>query len=58
MEKKKMGRPTNNPRTEKIGLRLSQKELSDIQKCATAMNTNRVDAVVEGIQLLKKTLGI
>lgn len=58
IEKKKMGRPTDNPRTEKIGFRMSQKEIEDIQKCADAMNTQRVNAVVEGIQLLKRKLDI
>lgn len=58
VEKKKMGRPTDNPRTEKIGFRMSQSEIADIQKCADAMNTQRVNAVVEGIRLLKKKLEI
>lgn len=56
--RKKMGRPTENPRTEKIGFRMSPKEIEDIQKCADKMNTQRVNAVVEGIQLLKKNLNI
>ncbi len=56
--KKKMGRPTENPRTEKIGFRMSANEIDDIQKCAEALNTQRVNAVVEGIKLLKKELNI
>ena len=55
---KKMGRPTDNPRTEKVGFRLSKQEVEDIQHCADAMNTQRVNAVVEGIQLLKEKLKI
>lgn len=58
VEKKKMGRPTENPRTEKIGFRMSRDEIEDIQKCADAMGTPRVNAVIEGIGLLKKKLGI
>lgn len=53
-----MGRPTDNPRTEKVGFRMSPAEIADIQKCADAMETRRVNAVVEGIQLLKEKLGI
>lgn len=53
-----MGRPTNNPRTEKIGFRMSAAEIEDIQKCAEAMKTQRVNAVVEGIKLLKEKLQI
>ena len=56
--KKKMGRPTQNPRTEKVGFRMSPKEVEDIQRCADAMHTQRVNAVVEGIRLLKEKLNI
>ena len=58
VDKKKMGRPTDNPRTEKIGFRMSKEEIEDIQECANALNTQRVNAVVEGIKLLKEKLGI
>ena len=54
----KMGRPTLNPRTEKIGFRMSKTEIEDIQKCADKMQTQRVNAVVEGINLLKEKLDI
>ena len=57
-KEKKLGRPTTNPRTVKIGFRMSAKEVEDIQKCADAMNTQRVNAVVEGIRLLKEKLDI
>ena len=57
VDKKKMGRPTDNPRTEKIGFRMSKEEIEDIQECANALNTQRVNAVVEGIKLLKEKLG-
>lgn len=57
-EKKKMGRPTNNLRDKKIGFRMSESEIEDIQRCAEAMNTQRVNAVVEGINLLKEKLGL
>ncbi len=53
-----MGRPTDNPRTEKVGFRMSPTEIEDIQKCANVMKTQRVNAVVEGINLLKEKLGI
>lgn len=58
VEKKKIGRPTDNPRTEKIGFRMSASEIEDIQKCADAMDTQRVNAVIEGIRLLKEKLEI
>lgn len=55
---KKMGRPTNNPRTKKLNLRMSEKEIADIQRCAEAMQTQRVNAIVEAVQLLKTKLNI
>lgn len=58
VEKKRIGRPTDNPRTEKIGFRMSPTEIEDIQKCAEALSTQRVNAVVEGIKLLKQQLKI
>lgn len=58
VEGKKMGRPTTNLRDRKIGFRMSEAEIDDIQKCADIMGTQRVNAVVEGIRLLKEELGI
>lgn len=55
---KKMGRPTQNPRTIHLNLRLSEKEAADIQKCAEALNANRINAVLAGIELLKEKLNI
>lgn len=37
---------------------MSPKEIEDIQKCADVMGTQRVNAVVEGIRLLKEKLNI
>ena len=54
----KMGRPTTNPRDKKIGFRMSEKEINDIQICSEKLNVNRVDAVIAGIRLLKKELNI
>ncbi len=58
VEGRKIGRPTTNLRDKKIGFRMSEAEIDDIQKCADAMSTQRVNAVVEGIRLLKEELGI
>jgi hypothetical protein len=55
-EKKKMGRPIKNtsPRVEKLTLRLSEDEISDIQYCADKLKVSRTDAIVKGIEELKK----
>lgn len=55
---KKMGRPTDNPRTERIGFRMSPEEIEDLRICAEALGAHRVDAVVEAIKLLKIKLNI
>ena len=57
-EKKKMGRPTTNPRIKKIGFRMSEEEIADIEKCAEFLMTQRVNVVVEGIKLLKNKYNI
>lgn len=56
MENKKMGRPTNNLRDKSLHIRLSQKEIDDIQECADKLGVKRVEAVIEGIRLLKEKL--
>jgi hypothetical protein len=58
MGEKKMGRPTANPRTKSMNLRLSENEMKDIELCAKKLGTQRVNAVVEGIRLLKEQLNI
>lgn len=37
---------------------MSEKEIEDIQKCADKLGTQRVNAVVEAINLLKNKLEI
>lgn len=37
---------------------MSKSEIDDIQRCADTMKTKRVNAVVEGINLLKQKLNI
>lgn len=37
---------------------MSPQEIEDIQLCADAMKTQRVNAVVEGVKLLKEKLNI
>ncbi|MCX4265354.1 MAG: hypothetical protein OSJ64_00830 [Firmicutes bacterium] len=41
-----------------MNLRMSPKEIEDIQKCADAMQTQRVNAIVAAVQLLKEKLNI
>ncbi|RDY20428.1 hypothetical protein [Criibacterium bergeronii] len=49
-ENKKMGRPTDNPRTEKIGFRMSKKEIDMLNECSEILKQPRVDVVVSGVK--------
>ncbi len=55
-EKKKMGRPTDNPRTEKIGIRISKKELDMLNECSEILETSRANVIVDGIKRTYKKL--
>lgn len=53
---KKMGRPTDNPRTQKIGIRLSEKELAMLNECAERLRTARANVIVMGIERVRQEL--
>ena len=55
---KKMGRPTDNPKTKQIGIRLSEKELQDLQYCADKLGITRTEVINKGVQLIKRQLKI
>lgn len=52
----RMGRPTNNPRTISLNIRLSEKEAQLLQDCADKLNTSRVNVIVKGIELVKSKI--
>ena len=56
IEKKKMGRPTTNPRTGQINVRLSDKELALLNECAERMGTTRANVVARGIEKVYREL--
>ena len=56
MEKKKISRPTDNPRTEKIGIRISKKELEMLNVCAEKKQITRANIIVEGIKKVYEEL--
>lgn len=57
-EQKKIGRPSKNinPRTQRMSLRVSQEEIDDIEYCSEKLKISRTDAIIEGINRLKKQL--
>lgn len=52
------GRPPKGEqsRTQKITIRISDKEAQKIQECAEKMDSTRTDAIMAGIDLLKADL--
>lgn len=51
-----MGRPTTNPRTGQINVRLSDKELALLNECAERMGTTRTDVIARGIEKVHREL--
>lgn len=47
------GRPTDNPKTERLEIRLTKQQAQDIEECAELLKINRTEAIIKGIELLK-----
>lgn len=52
------GRPPlqDESRTEKLNIRLTTQEKSDIEYCAEKLNLSRTDTIMKGIRLIKEDL--
>lgn len=50
---KKVGRPTDNPKTIKLQVRITQETMNDIDFCAQKLNVTRSDIIRKGIVLVK-----
>lgn len=48
------GRPTNNPRPNKLSIRLSDKDKKTLEDYCEKENVNKTEAISRGINLLKK----
>lgn len=51
-----MGRPTTNPRTVKLNLRISEAESQMIEECSKLTGRPRVDVIVKGVSMVYKEL--
>ncbi|WP_314639642.1 hypothetical protein [Stomatobaculum longum] len=54
----RLGRPVTAARTRRVGFRVSETELADLQRCADAMGSPLVEVLVEGVRLVKDKLGL
>lgn len=55
--KKKMGRPTDNPKTKKMSVRLDQKCQDILERYVQQENITPVEAIRRGIMMLEKEIG-
>lgn len=53
---RKIGRPTENKKTERLEIRLAPNEMKLLQDCASALNTTKTDVINRGVQLVKSEL--
>lgn len=51
--KKKMGRPTDNPRNLRLSLRIAEDEMGNIEYCSKKLNIPKIEVVNRGVKLLK-----
>lgn len=50
-EKKKIGRPVEDePKTEKIGIRISKIDLERLETCSKKLNKSRANVIIDGIR--------
>ncbi len=56
MSGKKMGRPTDNPRPNNLGVRISDKDKEILENYCKTQKVNRTEAISRGINLLGNTL--
>lgn len=56
MTEKKMGRPTDNPKTEKITVRLDNEAKEVLHKYCEQEKISRVEGIRRGVKKLKKDL--
>lgn len=55
MSGKKMGRPTDNPRPNKLSIRISDEDKEILEEYCKHENVNRTEAISRGIKGLKST---
>lgn len=52
----KKGRPTSDPKTIKLQIRVSEETMNDIDYCAERLQTTRSEIVRKGISLVKSQI--
>lgn len=52
VKKKKMGRPTTNPKTKRLEIRLSESESNLLDECVRRTGKDRTAVIVKGIAMV------
>ena len=52
----KMGRPTKNPKTHRLEIRLSETENQLLKDCTDITGLTSTDVIIKGLNLLKEQL--
>lgn len=56
MTSAKKGRPTSDPKTIKLQVRISEETMRDIEYCAAKLQSTRSEIVRKGISLVKSQI--
>ena len=56
MNKKKLGRPTDNPKKRRFEIRLTDNQFKNLTECSEKLNITKTDVIITGIELVKKNL--
>lgn len=54
--KKKMGRPTDNPRNQRLSLRIAKDEMEEINYCSKKLGIPKIEVVLMGVRLLRRSI--
>ena len=52
------GRPTNNPKTERLEIRLTQEQLNALNQCTQNLGVSKTEVLLLGLGLVKEGLDI
>ena len=54
--KKKIGRPTDNPRKKRLSPGIAENEMGNIDYCAQKLNLSKIETILLAVNLLKDKL--
>ena len=52
----KMGRPTDDPRTERINVRATKDDKIFLEKCCTELNMSQHDVIMMGLKMVYENI--